>query len=184
MRSLRVVHRASRALSLAMRAPPAAEPLMVPLSVLEAMRDDLRSVCEDLRLACKDAKAETARVREDAKAETARVREDAKAEAARKARISDALVDEANARADEANARADDAKAEAARVRKDAKAEAARVREDAKALTDALTTSMKLLEQLCARQLAAALLERDEALGMVAARTGVPWRDQGPLLNH
>ena len=173
MRSLHVVHRASRALSLVMRAPPAAEPVTVPLSVLKAMRDDLRLVCEDLRLA-----------REDAKAETARVREDAKAEAARKARISDALVDEANARADEANARADDAKAEAARVRKDAKAEAARVREDAKALTNALTASMKVLEQLCARQLAAALLERDEALGMVAARTGVPWRDQGPLLNH
>ena len=68
MRSLRFVHRGSRALSLAVRATPAAVPMMVPLSVLEAAREDFRSA-----------------------------REDAKAQAAREARISDARVDEVKA---------------------------------------------------------------------------------------
>ena len=130
MRSLRVVHRASRALSLAMRAAPAAGPKMVPLSVLEAAREDFKLAREDFRSVREDFRS----VREDAKAEAARVREDAKAQAARDALISDARVDEAKARA------------------------------------DALTASMKVLEQLYAGQLAEALFERDLARGKVTAR--------------
>ena len=143
--------RACRASILGMRATPAPARLiaMVPLSVLESVREDAKAhAAREAQL--NDARFDEAKARFDARFDEAKARfdarlDEAKAHAAREAQLNDARFDEAMARVDE--------------VKAYAASEAQHVKD-----------KIELMEKYYAIKLARALKERDVALGKVSAR--------------
>jgi hypothetical protein len=143
--------RACRASILGMRATPAPARLiaMVPLSVLESVREDAKAhAAREAQL--NDARFDEAKARFDARLDEAKAR-----------------FDEAKARFD---ARLDEAKAHAAREAQLNDARFDEVKAYAASEAQHVKDKIELMEKYYAIKLARALKERDVALGKVSAR--------------